>query len=623
LAFPKHFLDELRGRVNVVELVGRHVQLKKRGRDHWGCCPFHSEKSPSFKVSEDRDDYHCFGCGAHGSAFDFVMQTQGVSFPECVEQLADFAGMQVPEVTPEDRERADLSSRLSEANEAAAKWYQAQLNSGVGTEARDYVERRGLSDRAVEEFRIGYAPDRNDGLKSALLERGFSEAELIEAGLIAKPDDGRGTYDRFRNRLMFPISDRRGRVIAFGGRALGEARAKYLNSPETPLFSKSFTLYNFAMAREAAREAGTVIVAEGYMDVIALAEAGFRNAVAPLGTAVTEDQIGMLWQMAAEPVMCLDGDQAGLRAAQRAAERALPILKPGKSLRFAILPEGKDPDDLLRDEGPAALKSILNAARSMAAMLFQTAAAGRPIDTPERRAGLDAELTRIGFQIEDETIRRHYQDDFRNRARELFRGANQSQNQRPSQRGGDNRNRQPWRGRPMLEDTSALRATMGQDGTRTREETILAALIEWPDLVEDFDAQLDEVHFRNDDLDQALMLLRDAVMRHPGLDSEAISRHFHAAGLQNLIERLRAPTAVRLNFRSSKNMTLTEVGEQFGATLHRYRIEALEEEHREAAAISRRDLTQEALERQFALKQELDRLRASEPAAMMAARAGL
>lgn len=618
MAFPKHFLDELRGRVNVVELVGRHVQLKKRGRDHWGCCPFHSEKSPSFKVSEDRDDYHCFGCGAHGSAFDFVMQTQGVSFPECVEQLADFAGMQVPEVTPEDRERADLSSRLSEANEAAARWFQAQLNSGVGAEARSYIERRGLSDRAVEEFRIGYAPDRNDGLKSALLERGFAEVELIEAGLIAKPDDGRGTYDRFRNRLMFPIGDRRGRVIAFGGRALAEARAKYLNSPETPLFNKSHTLYNFAMAREAAREAGTVIVAEGYMDVIALAEAGFRNAVAPLGTAVTEDQIGMLWQMAAEPVMCLDGDQAGLRAAQRAAERALPILKPGKSLRFAILPEGKDPDDLVRAEGPGALKSILSAARSMSVLLFQAAAAGRPIDTPERRAGLDAELTSIGFQIQDETIRRHYLDDFRTRARELFRGSNQGR--QPTQRRND---RQPWRGRPVFEDMSALKATMGQDGVRTREETILAALLEWPDLLELYEAQLDEVHFRNDDLDSALMLLRDAAMRQPGLDSEVISRHFHAAGLQTLIERLRTPTAVRLNFRSSKDMTLTEVGEQFGATLHRYRIEALEEEHREAAAISKRDLTQEALERQFALKQELDRLRASEPAAMQAARAGL
>jgi len=618
LAFPKHFLDELRARVNVVELVGRRVQLKKRGRDHWGCCPFHNEKTASFKVSEDRDDYHCFGCGAHGSAFDFVMQTEGLSFPETVEQLAEFAGMQVPEVTPEDRERAERATGLAEVNEAAAKWFQAQLSSGVGAEARDYVQRRGLSAQAVDEFRLGYAPDRNDGLKSALLERGFPEAVLIEAGLIAKPDDGRATYDRFRNRLMFPIADRRGRVIAFGGRALGEARAKYLNSPETPLFNKSHTLYNHAMAREAARDAGTVIVAEGYMDVIALAEGGFRNAVAPLGTAVTEDQIAMLWQMAAEPVMCLDGDAAGLNAARRAAERALPILKPGKSLRFAILPEGKDPDDLLRAEGPQAVKAVLDAAGSMAALLFQGAAAGRSIDTPERRAGLDAELTRIGFQIEDETIRRHYLDDFRNRARALFR--NSGDTRRPAPRGGGDR--RPWRGRAIAEDTSALRATLHQDGVRTREETLLAALIEWPELIDEFEAQLEDIQFRNDDLDQALMLLRDAAIRHPGLDSEAISRHFRTAGLQTLIERLCAPTAARLNFRSSKDLTLAEAGEQFGATLHRYRIEALEEEHREAAAISRRDLTQEALERQFALKQELDRLRAAEPAAMQAARAG-
>lgn len=617
LAFPKHFLDELRARVNVVELVGRRVQLKKRGRDHWGCCPFHNEKTASFKVSEDRDDYHCFGCGAHGSAFDFVMQVEGLSFPETVERLADFCGMQVPEVTPEDRERAERATGLAEANEAAAKWFQAQLRSAAGAEARDYVERRGLSDKAVEEFRLGFAPDRNDALKSALIERGFTEAVLVEAGLIAKPDDGRAAYDRFRNRLMFPIADRRGRVIAFGGRALGEARAKYLNSPETPLFNKSRTLYNHAMAREASREAGTVIVAEGYMDVIALAEAGFRHAVAPLGTAVTEEQIGMLWQMTAEPVLCLDGDEAGLRAAQRAAERALPVLKPGKSLRFAMLPQGKDPDDLVRGEGADALRAVLEGARSMAALLFQSAVAGRPLDTPERRAGLDQELTRLGFQIADETIRHHYLNDFRERARSHFR---QQRPAAPAFR--DRRQTPPWRGRSVPEDVSALRATLGQDGIRLKEEIILAALIDWPELIEEFEAQLDEVHFRNDDLDRALMLLRDAAIREPGLDRTVITRHFHAAGLLPLIERLSAPNAAKLNYRSGETLTPELAGEQFGATLHRYRIEALEEEHREAAAIAKRDLTQAALDRHYAVKQELERLRASEPAATRSARAG-
>ena len=317
MAFPKSFLDEIRNRISMVELVGRRVALKKRGRDHWGCCPFHNEKSPSFKVSEDRDDYHCFGCGAHGSAFDFVMQTEGLSFPEAAERLAEAAGLEVPRIAPEQREKADHLSRLADANEAAAKWFQAQLRGSGGGEARDYLRQRGLGEDAIEEFRLGYAPDRNDGLKSALLERGFTEKELVEAGLLGQPDDGRSSYDRFRHRLMFPIGDRRNRVIAFGGRALGDARAKYLNSPESPLFDKGRSLYNHAMAREASRAAGTVIVVEGYMDVIALAEAGFRNTVAPLGTAVTEDQIGLLWQMTSEPVLCLDGDAAGLRAARR------------------------------------------------------------------------------------------------------------------------------------------------------------------------------------------------------------------------------------------------------------------------------------------------------------------
>ncbi|WP_416899648.1 MAG: DNA primase [Minwuia sp.] len=614
MAFPKHFLDELRARVNVVELVGRTVQLKKRGRDHWGCCPFHSEKTASFKVSEDRDDYHCFGCGAHGSAFDFVMQTEGLSFPETVERLADFAGMQVPETTPEDRQKADRVTRLAEANEAAAKWFTSQLNGAAGAEARAYVERRGLSQKAVGEFRLGFAPDRNDGLKAALLDRGFTEAELVEAGLIAKPDDGRAAYDRFRNRLMFPIGDRRGRVIAFGGRALGEARAKYLNSPETPLFHKSHTLYNHAMAREASRAAGTVIVAEGYMDVIALAEAGFRNAVAPLGTAVTEEQIALLWQMAAEPVMCLDGDAAGLRAAQRAAERALPVLKPGKSLRFALLPEGQDPDDLIRAEGPKAMAALLDNTSSVADLLWRAASTGRALDTPERRAAMEKDLADFAFQIADETIRRHYLDDFRDRARSMFRKGRENRPAgRPWQPGSGFRRRE-------TEDLTALKASASQSGSRAREETILAAMLDWPWLMTDFDAALDDVHLQHDDLDAAFVAMRDAAIRHPELDREGVTRHLHAAGFGSIVERLNAPTAVRLSFRSRQDTTPDTIGEQFGALLHYHRTEVLELETREAAMVARREMTAAAYEKYAATKMELERHRASEPTATRAAR---
>ncbi|PJK28979.1 DNA primase [Minwuia thermotolerans] len=616
LAFPKHFLDELRARTNVVELVGRRVQLKKRGRDHWGCCPFHGEKTASFKVSEDRDDYHCFGCGAHGSAFDFVMQIEGLSFPEAVERLAEAAGMEVPKMQPEDRQKADRMSRLAEANEAAAKWFTAQLHGAAGAEARAYLERRGVGAKAVGDFRLGFAPDRNDGLKSALLDRDFTEAEQIEAGLIAKPDDGRAAYDRFRNRLMFPIADRRGRVIAFGGRALGEARAKYLNSPETPLFHKSRALYNLAMAREAARDAGTVIVAEGYMDVIALAEAGFRHAVAPLGTAVTEEQIALLWQMTAEPVFCLDGDAAGLRAAQRAAERALPILKPGKSLRFALLPEGLDPDDMVRSQGPDAMRELLGRTAGIAETLWRAATADRELGTPERRAALEKDLERLAFQIADETIRRHFLDDFRARARAAFR--------RPSRR--DDR---PWRpGQPGQrgfrreeEDLTALRASLPANAGRVPEETIVAALLAWPELLEEFGEQLDALQLRHDDLDRALVIMRDAAMRQAELDSGALSRHLLAAGYERLIARLSAPNAARLSFKSRKDTPYSEIREQFDATLHHYRIEAVQEELNEAVTIARRELSAEAFDRVSALKLELDRLMASEPTASGVARA--
>ncbi|ANK82780.1 MAG: DNA primase [Rhizobiales bacterium NRL2] len=616
MAFPKHFLDELRARTNVVELVGRRVQLKKRGRDHWGCCPFHGEKTASFKVSEDRDDYHCFGCGAHGSAFDFVMQIEGLSFPEAVERLAEAAGMDVPKMQPEDRQKADRMSRLAEANEAAAKWFAAQLHGAAGAEARAYLERRGVGAKAVGDFRLGFAPDRNDGLKSALLDRGFTEAEQIEAGLIAKPDDGRAAYDRFRNRLMFPIADRRGRVIAFGGRALGEARAKYLNSPETPLFHKSRALYNLAMAREAARDAGTVIVAEGYMDVIALAEAGFRHAVAPLGTAVTEDQIALLWQMTAEPVFCLDGDAAGLRAAQRAAERALPVLKPGKSLRFALLPEGLDPDDMVRSQGPDAMRELLGRTAGIAETLWRAATADRELGTPERRAALEKDLERLAFQIADETIRRHFLDDFRARARAAFR--------RPSRR--DDR---PWRpGQPGQrgfrreeEDLTALRASLPANAGRVPEETIVAALLAWPELLEEFGEQLDALQLRHDDLDRALVIMRDAAMRQAELDSGALSRHLLAAGYERLIARLSAPNAARLSFKSRKDTPYSEIREQFDATLHHYRIEAVQEELNEAVTIARRELSAEAFDRVSALKLELDRLMASEPTASGVAQA--
>ncbi|HZD26552.1 MAG TPA: DNA primase, partial [Alphaproteobacteria bacterium] len=404
MAFPQAFLDELRARTGLAELVGRRVRLVRRGREHTGLCPFHNEKTPSFTVNEDKGFYHCFGCGAHGSAIDFVMQTENLSFPEAVEKLALEAGLEVPRERPEDREREARRRSLYDVMEAAAEWFEAQLAGQIGAGARDYLAGRGVRPQTVGRFRLGYAPERREALKAALLARGFAEAQLVEAGLLIRPEDGGDSYDRFRQRLIFPITDRRGRVVAFGGRALAEQKAKYLNSPETPLFHKGRLLYNLAGAREAVREAGTVLVTEGYMDVIALAEAGFGHAVAPLGTALTEEQMQELWRLAPEPVLCFDGDNAGQRAAFRAAERALPLLKPGHSFRFVGLPPGEDPDSLVRGQGAGAMRALVEAAEPLGAVIWRMATEGQSFNTPERRAGLRQALREAVARIADPVV---------------------------------------------------------------------------------------------------------------------------------------------------------------------------------------------------------------------------
>ncbi|MCZ6522639.1 MAG: DNA primase, partial [Alphaproteobacteria bacterium] len=388
MAFTPEFLDELRARVPLAGTIGRSLRLVKRGREHVALCPFHNEKTPSFTINEDKGFYHCFGCGEHGDVIGFLMQNEGLAFPEAVE--------------------------------AACAWFAAQLGGEAGKAARAYLEERGIDGEASAEFGLGYAPRGRDGLRQALAARGFDEGLIIEAGLVAKSDEGE-VYDRFRDRIIFPIADRRGLNIAFGGRALGEARAKYLNSPETPLFHKGRTLYNLARARAPARQAGTVLVVEGYMDVIALAVAGLGHAVAPLGTALTEAQMEELWRLAPEPVLCLDGDAAGRRAAYRAAERSLPLLKPGHSLLFALLPNGEDPDSLVRRRGVRAMTALVEAAAPLSDMLWAKETASGRLDTPERRAALEQRLLRQVSEIRDETVKQYYRRHFKARLWEAFR----------------------------------------------------------------------------------------------------------------------------------------------------------------------------------------------------------
>src|ERR1700724_3509040 len=421
MRFTPEFLDELRARLPVSEVVGRRVKLKKAGREWRGLSPFNQEKTPSFYVNDQKMAWFDFSSQKNGSIFDFVMLTEGLSFPEAVERLAAQAGMPLPTVSREEEARDERRKTLNDVVELAAKFFEATLASRAGARARGYLADRGLDPATQVKFRLGYAPAERFALKEHLGQAGIATEDMIAAGLLVAGDDIPVPYDRFRDRVMFPIGDLRGRVIAFGGRALEkDAQAKYLNSPETPLFHKGGTLYNIAAARKAAHEGAAVIAVEGYVDVIAMVGAGYEATVAPLGTALTADQLGFLWKMADEPTLCFDGDQAGRRAAYRALDVALPLLRPGKSLRFATLPDGNDPDDLVRSGGRAAIEDVLAGARPLVHMLWMREAEGRGFDTPERRAALEARLGAVMAGIGAESVRRYYRREFESRLRSLF-----------------------------------------------------------------------------------------------------------------------------------------------------------------------------------------------------------
>ncbi len=425
MSLPADFLDDLRARVGLVSVVGRRVKLTRAGREMKGCCPFHNEKSPSFYVNEDKGFYHCFGCGAHGDAIGFVMAQDGLGFMDAVKSLAAEAGLAVPEPqrrNPEDLKRAGLLDLLA----AAADWYRAQLASAGGADARAYLAKREVAPEQLAGFGLGFAPDSRDALSKALMAK-FADIDpslLLEAGLTGETDAGSGAarrYDRFRGRLIFPIHDARGRAVGFGGRALGQVEPKYLNSSEGQVFHKGRLLYNLHRAAPAARKSGRLLIVEGYMDVVGLAGAGIAEAVAPLGTALTEDQMKLAWKLVPEPVLAFDGDGAGIRAALRAATRALPLLGPGRSLSFVTLPKGQDPDDLARTGGKAAVEALLKTAQPLDRFLFDREAGAAPLDTPERRAAFKARLKALAGEIGDRDVRRDYLSTWLDRADALTR----------------------------------------------------------------------------------------------------------------------------------------------------------------------------------------------------------
>ncbi len=421
MRFPPEFLDEIKARLPASQIIGQRVRLKKQGREWRGLSPFNAEKTPSFYVNDQKQFYHCFSSGRSGDIFRFLMEVEGLPFPEAVERLAREAGLDLPREDAEAVARQQARASLHDVMRLAADLYQRGLNEGSGARARGYLADRRLDAAMQRQFELGYSTGEKFALRDALAAKGVNAEQMIEAGLLVHGEDIAVPYDRFQNRVMFPIHDRSGHVVAFGGRAMDPgAKAKYLNSPETPLFHKGGMLYNHHRARKPAHDKGELIAVEGYVDVIALTQAGFPHAVAPLGTALTSDQCALLWTMCETPTLCFDGDKAGRKAAFRAVETALPLIGPGKSFRFALLPEGQDPDDLAKSGGPEAVAAVLAQAKPFSEMLFARETEGQIFDTPERRAALERRLRELSGAITDETLRRHYSQDMSERLRTLF-----------------------------------------------------------------------------------------------------------------------------------------------------------------------------------------------------------
>ena len=620
MAFPPGFLDELRARLSLSDVVGRKVSLKRRsGSEYAGLCPFHNEKTPSFTVNDKKGFYHCFGCGEHGDAVGFVMKTEGLSFPESVEKLAREVNLPVPRATPAERERAERASTLQEVVELAARWFQKQLRLPVGRNGLDYLRGRGLSEETIDDFRLGFAPDTRDGLLAALKRENVPIDKIVEAGLAIQPEDKREPYDRFRGRVMFPINDRRGRVIAFGGRVMGTGEPKYLNSPETPLFHKGANLYCLDRARLAVTKDQPVIVAEGYMDVIALHGAGFTGSVAPLGTALTEGQLGELWKLADEPFLCFDGDNAGRRAASRAAERALPLLRAGKSLRFLARPAGEDPDSVIRARGADAIRRVLELARPLSDVVWDMETEGKPADTPERRASLQRAVELRVAEIADPMVRDYYRTDMRNRLNRARRPDG------PTVRPGE---RRPFRRpgdpapSPFAPGSAARQSSSEADGSR-QERALLGALIERPALLHVLAEDLAALPIANPDLVRLRSGLLDALSMIPlGLDPAAdeavaddpaadtslearlIEEHLQRTGLGGLAAAARAKA--REVFRDVPADADGWVGQWRRAARHMSQLTADPEELRRAEEALAEDMSEENLRRLQAI---LDRMR--------------
>ncbi|WP_425230115.1 DNA primase [Sphingomonas sp.] len=588
------FLDELRTRTSLSALVAKTVKLTRAGREMKGCCPFHNERTPSFYVNDDKGFYHCFGCSAHGDAIRWMTDQRGLPFMDAVKELAGAAGLEVPAPDPRQQERQERAKSLHDVMQAAADWFVQQLGGLDGAAARELLDRRGIDDGTRRAFGFGFAPDSRGRLRTAL--KAFGDAMLIEAGLLIQVE-GKDPYDRFRGRLMIPIRDARGRVIAFGGRVIGDGEPKYLNSPDTPLFDKGRTLYNLDRAAPAARKAARVIVVEGYMDAIALARAGIDEAVAPLGTALTEAQLERLWRLADVPLLCFDGDSAGQKAALRAAHRALPMLQPGQSLSFATLPPGQDPDDLVHTGGVHAVEPVLRAAEPLVQRLWLSELTREPLDTPEQRAGLRQRLTEMAQTIAHPGVRAEYLADFRRRFDAQFAPARRAfKSSGPRPKGG-------WKepSAPVSADAKAVRAA-GID--RVLAKAVLAGLIRHPAEIARHLEVLGSLKLADGALGRLFEAVVDVAVEDRQVDSARLRTILARSGFDGIAAELLRADTTPYSFTQAggdPDRASADLDEAIAILVTRPEVD---EALAAATATMQQRFTDEAFERQIALVQE-------------------
>ncbi|MFM9828123.1 MAG: DNA primase [Sphingomonas sp.] len=596
MTLSPQFLDELRARTLLSALVGKSLKLTKAGREFKGCCPFHNEKTPSFYVNDDKGFYHCFGCSAHGDAIRWMTDQRGLPFVDAVKELAAAVGMDMPAMDKREAEKTAAARGLHEACAAAAEWFSSQLQGLAGAEARAVLERREVRSDAAHTFGLGFAPDSRGALKAAL--EAFPEDVLIAAGLLIKVDD-KPAYDRFRGRLMIPIRDPRGRVIAFGGRIIGPGEPKYLNSPDTPLFDKGRTLYNLDRAAAASRKAGRIIVVEGYMDVIALAQAGSGEAVAPLGTALTEAQLERLWRLCDVPVLCFDGDGAGQKAALRAAHRALPMLAPGRSLAFVTLPSGQDPDDLVRGSGPAAFEALLAHTQPLVDRLWQSELAACSLTTPEERAGLKQRVTQLAESIADPSVRQEYLAEFRRRFEMQFAAPRREWTPQAQRRTGKWQPPQPKGG-----DHPEARTVSAQGIDPALAKAVLAGLIRHPAEIARHMEVLGGLKFASGALGRLFEAVIEVALEDRALDSERLRTILGKSGFGQMATELLRADATAYSFTredATPDRARADLDEAIAILVMRPEIDAALSE---ATAVFRQELSDAAFARQVLLVKE-------------------